>query len=233
MGIPTRLWPEVIRAIEAAAPFYDEINDLVSLGKASRVRNDALSLSEINDRSRVLDSGTGPGSISVNLPTQPALLVGLDYSLPLLKMGRSRASRMALEPVRGAFENLPFRDGSFDRVLTSFALRDALDMERTVAEYRRVLVAKGRLAFVDLGKPDNRLKRFGVSLYVCHLMPLLARIALGGRVRGNPWRMIVPTFDLLPLNKSFREILSRFFTITTWREYLAGAVVLAIAERSS
>lgn len=189
-------------------------------------------MAEISGENRILDAGTGPGNLAVLLPAQPSLLIGLDYSTILLRTARSRASERGLEPVRGMFEKLPFRDGSFDRVLTGFALRDALDIERAVVEYRRVLAAGGRLAVVDLGKPDGWWKRMGVSMYVRYVMPLLAWISLRGRLRGNPWRMIVPTFNLLPFNGRLRRLLSRYFTIVVWREHLSGGVIVALGEVS-
>jgi demethylmenaquinone methyltransferase/2-methoxy-6-polyprenyl-1,4-benzoquinol methylase len=137
-----------------------------------------------------------------------------------------------LQLVRGSFEFLPFRTDVFDAIITCYALRDSLNIYKAVEEYRRVCAESGAFADVDIGKPDNLIKRAGSMFYVEYVMPLLAKVMIFGRIRGNPWRMIGPTYKPLPTNKVLlRQFASRFQSIE-FKEFLSGGVIVIVARRS-
>jgi ubiquinone/menaquinone biosynthesis C-methylase UbiE len=84
---------------------------------------------------RTLDVACGTGFLTRHLPGE---VVGLDQSLTMLEVAAQQAPDAEL--VHGEGINLPFDDGSFDRVFTSHFyghLEDG-DRERFLAEARRV-----------------------------------------------------------------------------------------------
>ncbi len=97
-------------------------------------------------RGRVLDVGSGTGR---NLPLLPhdARAVALDPSLDALKRARRRAP--AVPVVGGSAEALPFRDGSFDTVLSGLVFCSVVEPARGLAEVRRVLRADGQLRMLE------------------------------------------------------------------------------------
>jgi demethylmenaquinone methyltransferase/2-methoxy-6-polyprenyl-1,4-benzoquinol methylase len=236
-GLSKNLWREVVTAIEDAIPLYDNINDLISFGKAQKARAYGVGNLALAAGARVLDGGIGPGATSqlVLSTIRPGLLVGLDGSVRQLKTAKknlSSNSNQWLEFVRGSFEFLPFRQECFDGIVTSFAFRDSLDMPRSISEYSRVCNRKGRLAIVDIAKPDNRLKRAGAMFYMRFIMPLIAKIAIRGRIKGNPWRMIVPTYTSLPTTKVIVSMVKeRFFEVEV-KEFLMGGATVIVARKS-
>jgi SAM-dependent methyltransferase len=98
---------------------------------------------------RLLDVGTGSGG---NLAIPAALLgaevVGLDVTPELLALAREHADEagVAVEWVEGDAMELPFRDGSFDRVTSTFGAMFAPDHARTARELVRVCRPTGRIA---------------------------------------------------------------------------------------
>lgn len=98
---------------------------------------------------RLLDVGTGSGG---NLAIPAALLgaevVGLDVTPELLTLARRHADEAGVEVewVEGDAMELPFPDGSFDRVTSTFGAMFAPDHARTARELVRVCRPAGRIA---------------------------------------------------------------------------------------
>lgn len=88
----------------------------------------------------ILDAGCGNGRFFIRPNT-----IGLDYSEPLLKEASTRPNAGL---IRGDVHALPFRDGTFDAVLSIAVLHHVSTAERrltALCEARRVLKKGGRL----------------------------------------------------------------------------------------
>jgi demethylmenaquinone methyltransferase/2-methoxy-6-polyprenyl-1,4-benzoquinol methylase len=231
------LWRGVISSIEETAPLYDEVNEIISLRRAGKARAYAAQKLMKDDPKLVLDSGVGPGSMSMILLQQHphSDIVALDYSSQLLRsFERTNNYRDRVYFVRACFEELPFRPNSFDAAVTAYALRDSTNLEQAIGEYARSIKSKGRLAIVELGKPDNIVKRFFATIYVRFIVPLVAKIRISGRLEGNPWEMIAPTYQNLPTAGELLEMLEARFDLLERRTFLAGGVqVILLRSRSS
>jgi len=232
------LWRGVISSIEETAPLYDEVNEIISLRRAGKARAYAAQKLMEDNPKLVLDSGVGPGSMSMILLQQHphSDIVALDYSSLLLSSFNERTKnyRDRLHFVRACFEELPFRPNSFDAAVSAYALRDSTNLEQAIGEYARSIKSKGRLAIVELGKPDNIAKRFFATIYVRFIAPLVAKIRISGRLEGNPWRMIAPTYQNLPKTGKLLDMLEARFDLLERRTFLAGGVlVILLRSRSS
>jgi demethylmenaquinone methyltransferase/2-methoxy-6-polyprenyl-1,4-benzoquinol methylase len=232
------VWRQVTKAIEEILPLYDHVNELISLGQAQRVRRYAIQRLDLRNDIHVLDGGVGPGNTSrlVLSEIKPKLLVGLDESVTVMKTARSNlrdADIKAVEFVRGVFEYLPFRDDAFDAIVTSYALRDCLDLPKSVYEYYRVCKSDGQLVIVDVGKPDNPFTRAGSLLYMRLLVPVIAKIAIIGKIRGNPWLVMFQTYVPLPTNRQLLDVVRRRFPKAELREFLLGGIIVIISRKPS
>jgi demethylmenaquinone methyltransferase / 2-methoxy-6-polyprenyl-1,4-benzoquinol methylase len=230
-------WRGVISSIEETAPLYDEVNEIISLRRAGKARAYAAQkLMEDNPR-LVLDSGVGPGSMSMILLQGHAHsdVVALDYSSQLLRNFKERTKdyRSRLHLIRACFEELPFRSSSFDAIVTAYALRDSTNLEKAVGEYARSIKSKGRLVIVDLGKPDNIVKRFFATVYVRFIVPLVAEILISGRLEGNPWRIMPLTYQNLPTTSRLLEMLEARFDLLERRMFLAGGMLVLLLRSPS
>jgi demethylmenaquinone methyltransferase/2-methoxy-6-polyprenyl-1,4-benzoquinol methylase len=214
-------------------PLYDEVNEAISFRRASRARTYAVRKLLENRRPQlILDSGAGPGNMSVILLQQDADadLVALDYSTELLEICRERLAgyRDRVHLVRGCFEDLPFKSRSFDAAVTAYALRDSPDLKKAIAEYARSIKNEGRLVVVDLAKPDNRIKRFFAIIYVRFIAPLVAKLIISGRLKGNPWRAIPLTYHNLPTTRELLKMFETRFEVLEKREWLSGGMLVIL-----
>ena len=121
-------------------------------------------------RGFVLEIGVGSG---LNLPLYSSVVervCALDPSPQLLQFAGRRVAD-AVVPVwllRASAEHLPFRDASFDTVVTTWALCSIPNPVAALTEMRRVLKPSGNLAFVEHGLcPEPGLARWQHRLTPC------------------------------------------------------------------
>ncbi len=230
-----KVWPWVVAAIEDTLPLYDSVNEIISLGRANEARIYGVKNAGLKDGVAVLDSGIGPGSLSRILlrEIRPEKLVGLDYSTKLLREAGNQLHQFGdkVDLVRGTFEKAPFKDEAFEGIFTAYAFRDALDKEVAIKEYARISRRGAPLVIIDIGKPSNWAKRLFMGLYIRFVMPLMAKAAIRGRIRGNPWRMIVPTYRHLPLTSEILDLVGKNYGPVTVREFLQGGIAVMTGRR--
>ncbi|AFH61800.1 MerR family transcriptional regulator [Paenibacillus caseinilyticus] len=96
-----------------------------------------------------LDIGTGTGNLAARLIELGVKMAGVDQSKEMLK--RCRRKNPGMETKLGNFLALPYLDGRFDFVVTSFAFHHLTDDQKALAlaEMRRVLQPRGRICIVD------------------------------------------------------------------------------------
>lgn len=124
----------------------------------------------------VLDVACGTGLVAA----EAARILGsadtitcLDPSAGMLAEARKK---LAARFVQGYAEALPFPDGSFDFLTMGYALRHVMDLERTFAEYHRVLRPGGRVLILEVTKPAGRVGRGLFRLYFGRIYPALTQL---------------------------------------------------------
>ena len=113
---------------------------------------------------RVLEVGCGPGHLSIRLATEHELdVTALDLDPEMIERARANAERAGRAGGRapvfhvGDVAALPFPDGSFDLVVSTFSMHHWDDPVAGLAEIGRVLRHGGRAIVWDL--------RHGFSLF--------------------------------------------------------------------
>jgi SAM-dependent methyltransferase len=130
---------------------------------------------------RALEVGAGTGYFTLNLLREGTIesATATDISAGMLRRLASTARDLDLEveTVRTDAEDLPFENERFDLVLGHAVLHHLPSPERALAEFRRVLVPGGTLAF--MGEPSRGGDR---------LAALPKRV---GRLAAPAWRLLV------------------------------------------
>ena len=110
---------------------------------------------------RVLDVAAGTGNAAIPAAVAGADVVASDLTPELFVAGRRRAEAagVELEWVEADAEELPFEDGSFDAVISTFGHMFAPRHEVAAAEIARVLRPGGRFGLC-CWKPDGEIGRF-------------------------------------------------------------------------
>ena len=110
----------------------------------------------------VLDVGCGTGDNTLLLRKvyRRANIVAMDFADQMLKVANTKQSwsqkllKSELKFVCADAESLPFSDNSFDFIFSNLTLQWCTDLDRTFAEFKRILKPEGLLFFSTLG-PDT------------------------------------------------------------------------------
>ncbi len=100
---------------------------------------------------RVLDVAAGNGNASLAAARRGCEVVATDYVPALLERARERAAaeRLDIEFREADAEALPFADGAFDAVVSTFGVMFTPDQERAAAELMRVCRPGGRIGLAN------------------------------------------------------------------------------------
>ena len=133
-----------------------------------------IAQAKIAEGQRVLDLGCGTATLTIMVKQQhpEAQVAGLDGDRQVLEIGRAKAAKAKVDIAldHGLAYQLPYPEGSFDRVLSSLVFHHLTTdhKQNTFAECFRVLRPGGELHIVDFGKPHQALTP-GISLFVRRL----------------------------------------------------------------
>jgi len=147
---------------DSLLPFYDLMTLLMGADKARRA---LLDQARIQSSHRVLDIGCGTGSLTIQLKRRhpETDVVGLDPDPKALARARRKAARAAvsIHLDQGFGDELPYPDGSFDRVLSSLMFHHVPtgEKEKTLREIRRVLKSGGEFHLLDFEGPEKGAHR--------------------------------------------------------------------------
>lgn len=131
---------------------------------------------------RALDVGTGTGDFLpiIRRALAGATVVGVDFSLPMMRAGRAKNMPDWGGFVAGDALCLPFGEDTFDAITTGFAMRNVADLPAALRELRRVTRPGGRMACLEVAQPSLAPLRLGHRLYFNHVVPLI-----GGALTGH------------------------------------------------
>lgn len=149
----------------------DILEWLLTLGKLEHVFGEVVKSAGLRPGQRLLDLGCGTGALVRLAAAQcPAgdetELWGLDATPQMVERAKARSAAHGSDDrvrfVLGVCESLPFEDGHFDVVTSTFLyhhLPPALKV-RTTAQVRRVLKPGGRFVLCDYDRPRSALDYF-------------------------------------------------------------------------
>lgn len=101
--------------------------------------------------SQVLDVAAGNGNATLAAARRFATVISTDYVPALLVTGRKRADAegLPIEFQHADAEDLPFADGSFDVVLSTFGVMFTPDQEKAASELLRVCKPGGKIGLAN------------------------------------------------------------------------------------
>ncbi len=220
----------------AVAPRYDLLNHLLSASldvvwrrRAAAALLEATASAPV---APVLDLCCGTGDQALALTDRGARVVAADFCLPMLALAAGKYARRAGERPRGlagdALE-LPFPAERFAGVTVAFGLRNVADLDRALAEIRRVLARGGAVAFLEFTLPANRLLR---ALYLFYFRRVLPAVGWLLSPRGSAYHYLPASVLDFPQRRGFLERMARAgLTDLGWKDFSAGTVALYTGRR--
>lgn len=186
------------------APTYDALNHTLSLGvdrlwRRSAIKQIQKTLTPLprGDGKResegnlflasggggvFLDVATGTGDLAIEAcrSLHPDAVIGCDISDEMMTIGREKVAKLGLSNTisfqHEDCEHLSFADGTFDVVMSAFAIRNFEHVGACLREMRRVMKPDGCAVVIDLCAPRHFPMRQLFWLYQHSIMPLLGRI---------------------------------------------------------
>ena len=106
---------------------------------------------DVHSGQKLLDVAAGNGNASLAAARRWCDVVATDYAPSLLERGRERAAaeRLNIEFREADAEALPFQDGSFDVVVSTFGVMFTPDQDRAAAEMIRVCKPGGKIGLAN------------------------------------------------------------------------------------
>lgn len=216
------------------APRYDLLNHLLSANIDRRWRR--VCAGEVRKKlaaspARILDVGCGTGDLAIEF-SRLGPVTGCDFSCPMLEIGRRKARDAAplnrVDLLAGDGLKIPFRDASFDVVVSAFVLRNLSDLDNGLREMRRVLRPGGVLAALEFAIPRVPVLGALYRFYFVWILPLL-----GDAVSGVPgaYRYLPQSVRAFPPPEEIKKIIAATgFTTVESKSLSAGIAVLYLAR---
>jgi len=208
---------------DAIAPRYDLVNRVMTFGLDRGWRRRAVRDLRLPAGALVLDLAAGTGDLCRDLQAAGHRPVGVDLSWGMLAAARTTAPLVQADVTR-----LPVPDGRADGATCGFALRNLADLDAFLAELARVVRPGGRVAVLEVSRPDSALLRWGHGVYFGKVVP-----RIGGLLSDrSAYRYLPRSAAYLPPPP---ELVERFeaagFIAATRSPLAAGAAQLLVATR--
>ncbi len=181
--------PQLVRGVfERVAGRYDLMNDLMS-GGVHRLWKAAMIDWLAPRRGQILlDVAGGTGDIAERFRARAgagARAVVCDLTPAMLAVGRDRAidrgAVAGIDWVAGDALRLPVADRSVDAYTIAFGLRNVADIDRALAEARRVLKPGGRVLCLEFSRVVLPVLKDLYEVYSFQVLPWMGRIVAGDR----------------------------------------------------
>jgi demethylmenaquinone methyltransferase/2-methoxy-6-polyprenyl-1,4-benzoquinol methylase len=216
---------EKVRAVrtmfDSIAPRYDMVNRIMTFGLDRLWRQRTVAALDLAAGSPVLDLACGTGDLCRDLASAGLRPVGVDLSFGML-----RHARTTVPLVQGDGLALPFPDGSFDGVVSGFALRNFVALAPVFAELARVVRPGGRVALLDVASPSNPLLKAGHAVYFGQVVP-----RIGGLLSDrSAYRYLPQSVAYLPEGDGILAMLAAAGFGAVHRRMLSGGITQLITS---
>jgi demethylmenaquinone methyltransferase/2-methoxy-6-polyprenyl-1,4-benzoquinol methylase len=169
---------------------YDLANHLLSGGVDFLWRRLAVRLSGAKKGDVVLDMCCGTGDLAFCFAkhSQPARVVGCDFSAEMVRLARLKAEKQAK---KGKFTDTEFEwstadctatayaDETYDIISCGFGVRNMADLDSGLTEMYRLLKTGGRVCIIEFTLPKCVVCRTGYLSYLRYILPIFGGIITG------------------------------------------------------
>jgi len=160
---------------------YDFLNHFLSLGIDKLWRRRAISMLRPYEPQQILDIATGTGDLAISaLKVKPMKVVGIDISEGMLQVGKEKIKKKKLEHIIelkiGDSENLQFRENEFDAAIVAFGVRNFENLQRGLAEIKRVLKPGSPFVILEFSKPRIFPIKQAYNFYFKRILPGVGRM---------------------------------------------------------
>jgi demethylmenaquinone methyltransferase/2-methoxy-6-polyprenyl-1,4-benzoquinol methylase len=193
---------------DSVAPYYDMMNDLMSLGLHRFWKAYTVMVANIRPGMRVLDLASGTGDLALAFASKvgsTGLVLRSDINEIMLNRGSERLlDKGIIAPgILADAEALPFSDQAFDVVSLAFGLRNMTHKERVLQETHRVLRPGGKVLLLEFSKVAKVLQK-PYDFYSFKLLPKLGRWIAKD---GQSYRYLAESIRMHPDQQTLKKLM--------------------------
>ncbi len=199
---------EVEDMFDNIAPKYDLLNHVLSMKIDVLWRNTLVKWMNKDAPKLVLDVATGTGDLAIAVQKGTgAEVVGLDLSQQMLNVGIDKIKKLNLDQKismqKGDAENLPFEDNKFDAVSVAFGVRNFENLEKGLAELRRVVKKNSSVYILEFSKVEGFLAPF-YMFYFKNILPQIGKLVSKD---NRAYTYLPDSVNAFPFGEKMKQIL--------------------------
>lgn len=199
---------EVEDMFDNIAPKYDLLNHVLSIKIDVLWRNTLVKWMNKDAPKLVLDVATGTGDLAIAVQKGTgAEVVGLDLSQQMLNVGIDKIKKINLDQKismqKGDAENLPFEDNKFDAVSVAFGVRNFENLEKGLAELRRVVKENSSVYILEFSKVEGFLAPF-YMFYFKNILPQIGKLVSKD---NRAYTYLPDSVNAFPFGEKMKQIL--------------------------
>lgn len=199
---------EVEDMFDNIAPKYDLLNHVLSMKIDVLWRNTLVKWMNKDSPKLVLDVATGTGDLAIAVQKgTEAEVVGLDLSQQMLNVGIDKIKKINLDQKismqKGDAENLPFEDNKFDAVSVAFGVRNFENLEKGLAELRRVVKENSSVYILEFSKVEGFLAPF-YMFYFKNILPQIGKLVSKD---NRAYTYLPDSVNAFPFGEKMKQIL--------------------------
>lgn len=199
---------EVEDMFDNIAPKYDLLNHVLSMKIDVLWRNTLVKWMNKDAPKLVLDVATGTGDLAIAVQKGTgAEVVGLDLSQQMLNVGIDKIKKLNLDQKismqKGDAENLPFEDNKFDAVSVAFGVRNFENLEKGLAELRRVVKENSSVYILEFSKVEGVLAPF-YMFYFKNILPQIGKLVSKD---NRAYTYLPDSVNAFPFGEKMKQIL--------------------------
>ena len=199
---------EVEDMFDNIAPKYDLLNHVLSMKIDVLWRNTLVKWMNKDQPKEVLDVATGTGDLAIAVQRgTKAKVVGLDLSQQMLNVGIDKIKKLNLHHEismqKGDAENLPFESNKFDAVSVAFGVRNFENLEKGLAELRRVVKENKSVYILEFSKVEGFLGPF-YMFYFKNILPQIGKLVSKD---NRAYTYLPDSVNAFPFGEKMKDIL--------------------------
>ena len=225
---------KVENMFDGIAEKYDFLNHFLSFGVDYYWRNKVLKIIKSRKPKSILDIATGTGDLAILASkAKPERIVGIDISQNMLNVGIEKVSKKGLKNLitlqKEDSENLSFDDNTFDLAMAAFGVRNFQNLEKGLAEIRRVIKPGGILIVLEFSKPRSFPMKQLYGFYSSNILPTFGRIISND---ASAYTYLPESVKRFPAFEEFTQIMDNVgFNKTSYESLTSGISSIYIGEK--
>lgn len=161
---------------------YDKANAILSFGLHHFWNKKLVKEFSSQKNKTYLDLCSGTGEIALRFvksnPDSKKIIL-LDFCKEMLDIAEAKFDKPKMpkniEYLVADAQKLPLDSKSIDSISMAYGIRNVKAPELAIREAYRVLTPGGKMAILELTKPENPLLKFGHHLYLKGLLPIIGK----------------------------------------------------------